>query len=297
MFRGLRYTVKETFVSLFRGKVMTIASIFSITAMLLILGLFFLLTVNVNMATEGVKNQFDNIEVFLLDETTEEDAAIIQRSLSSMDEVPGVAFISKDQAMQEFKTRFGSNAHLLDGLTTNPLPNSLRVTIKDISSGEFVAEICRNFAGVEDVRFYQTEVSKILDITNVIQKGALIIIAFLIIVSIVVVSNTIRLTVMARADEIKIMKNVGATNWFIRGPLLLQGLFIGCLSALIALGITWFAYQQFTEEYGYQVAALLTMQMVDPWFMLINLAWVFVALGTGIGAVGSIISIRKFLKA
>ncbi len=297
MFRGLRYTIRESFVSLFRSKVMTVASVFSITAMLLILGLFFLLTVNVNMATEGVKNQFDTIEVFLLDETTEEDAAIISKSLTSMDQVADVQFISKDQAMAEFRQRFGSNAYLLDGLTTNPLPNSLRVKLSDIQDGELVAEICRNFSGIEDVRYYQSEISKILDVTDVLQKGALIIIAFLIIVSVVVVSNTIKLTVMSREAEIRIMKNVGATNWFIRGPLLLQGILIGCISALIALGVTFFVYREFVATYGSQVAALMTMEMVSPEFMLINLAWIFAALGASIGAFGSIISMRKFLKA
>jgi cell division transport system permease protein len=93
------------------------------------------------------------------------------------------------------------------------------------------------------------------------------------------------------------MKNVGATNWFIRGPLLLQGILIGCISALIALGVTFFVYREFVATYGSQVAALMTMEMVSPEFMLINLAWIFAALGASIGAFGSIISMRKFLKA
>ncbi len=297
MIRGLRYALTQAFVQVFRNKGMSLASIFSITAMLLILGLFFFLTVNINIATEGAKQQFNTIEVYLLEETSRSDADIITQSLLSMDEIAGVTYVSKEEAMEHFKERWGDKAYLLDGLAENPLPNSLRVELVSLEDGQLIYEACRNLIGVEDVRYYQDEVKKILTITDFIQQGALIIILFLIIVSVVVVSNTVKLTVMARQREIMIMKYVGATNWFIRGPLLAEGMMIGCISAGISLGLIWVIYSRVVELFSTQALLLFSTSFVAVGFMMSNLVWIFIALGMSIGAFGSILSMRRFLNA
>ena len=276
---------------------MSLASIFSITAMLLILGLFFFVTVNINIATESAKQQFNTIEVYLLDETSKEDADIITQSLLSMDEIAGVTYVSKEEAMEHFKDRWGDKAYLLDGLAENPLPNSLRVELVSLEDGQLIYEACRNLIGVEDVRYYQEEVKKILTITDFIQQGALIIILFLIIVSVIVVSNTVKLTVMARQREIMIMKYVGATNWFIRGPPLAEGMMIGCISAGISLGLVWMIYFRIVELFSTQALLLFSTSFVEVGFMMRNLIWIFIALGMSIGAFGSILSMRRFLNA
>ena len=297
MINSLSYSLKQALKQIWRNKVMSIASMFSITAMLLILALFFVLTVNVNMATEGLKDQFDTVEVFLLDDISANNLVQIQKSVRGMEEVEDVEYISKAQALEDFKVRFGENGYLLDGLAENPLPNSLRVTLNDISKGEMVAEVCRNMDGVEDIRYYATEVSKILDITAILQKAALVIVAFLIIVSIVVVSNTIKITVEARKKEIAIMKYIGATNWFIRGPMLLEGVLIGLFSALISFGVTSALYAKLVANYGEKIMLLVSTSLVDAKYMTLTLIWIFIALGVSIGAVGSIISMRRYLKA
>jgi len=297
MLRGISYTLKQAASQVWRNKVMSLASMFSITAMLLILGLFFVITVNVNMVTEGIKDQFDTVEVFLLDETSYKEAMTMQKSIEAMDEISSVEYIPKDVALESFKERFGENAYLLDGLAVNPLPNSLRVKLADLQDGEIVAELCRNMDGVEDVRYYKTEVNKILSITNAIQKAALVIVVFLIVVSVIVVSNTIKITVEARKSEIQIMKYIGATNWFIRGPMLTEGMLIGLISALVAFGISSAVYAKIVDSLNEQMMLLLSTNFVDAAFMTKTLVWIFVALGVAIGAEGSIISMRKYLKA
>jgi cell division transport system permease protein len=297
MIRGLKYTLSQAFVQVFRNKGMSVASIFSITAMLLILGLFFFLTVNINLATENAKQQFNTIEVYLLDETTVEEADIITQSLLSMDEIAGVTYVSKEEAMENFKERWGDKAYLLEGLSENPLPNSLSVQLASLEDGGLIYEACRNLIGVEDVRYYKEEVGKILAVTDFIQKGALIIIAFLIIVSVVVVSNTVKLTVMSRQREIMIMKYVGATNWFIRGPLLAEGMMIGCISAGISLVLIWLIYSRMVGLFSTQALLLFSTSFVEVGFMMKNLIWIFMALGMSIGAFGSILSMRRFLSA
>jgi len=112
-----------------------------------------------------------------------------------------------------------------------------------------------------------------------------------------VVSNTIKLTVFNRADEISIMKYVGATNWFIRGPFLVEGILIGIISAVISLAITYLVYDQIVDIISDQVYQMLSMPMVPVGFLIFNFAWIFLALGVSIGSCGSIISMRKFLDA
>jgi len=297
MIRGLRYALTQAGVQVFRNKGMSLASIFSITAMLLILGLFFFITVNINIATENAKQQFNTIEVYLLDETTKQEADVITQSLLSMDEIADVRYISKDEALKTFKKRWGEKSYLLDGLPENPLPNALRVELANLEDGRLIYEACRNLIGVEDVRFYQEEVSKILSLTDFVQKGALIVIVFLIIVSVVVVSNTVKLTVMARQREIMIMKYVGATNWFIRGPLLAEGMMIGCISAGVALLLTGITYSRLVDLFATQALLLLSSSFVEVGFMMKSLSWIFIALGASIGAVGSILSMRRFMNA
>ena len=296
MIKSLLYTVKNAIKQLWRHKGRAVTTIFSITCMLLILGLFFFITVNITFATEALKAQFNTIEVFLLDTTGENDAQVMINSLTHMSEVDRVEYITKDQAMEEFKERLGSKGRMLDGLPENPLPNSLRVTLVDISDGDFIAQICRSFSGVEEVRYYATEVVKILSISEALQKACIVIIVFLIVVSITGVYNTVKLNVMSRQAEIGIMKCVGATNWFVRGPLLMEGVLIGAVAAGISLAATSTIYRRVLELFNEQVKMLFSTGLVPREFMIENLAWIFMAMGISIGAIGSIFAVRRFLK-
>ncbi len=297
MFKGVIYSIKQAFKQIFRNKGMSVASVFSITAMMLILALFLFLTVNLNFLTENVKDQFGTIEVFLLDETDRDQADAMISDIHKMNGVRSVAFVSREEAMEEFKERWGSNAYLLDSLSENPLPNSIRIELIDLEAGDMIATYLMSLPGVEDVRFYRDEVNKVINISYVVQKGALIVIAFLVVISILVVSNTIKLTVMARQEEISIMKYIGATNWFIRGPLFFEGILIGVISAGLSVGISSYIYIKLYESLGEQAFKLFSSQLVEPEFLIVNIVWIFLALGIGIGTCGSIVSMRRYLKA
>ena len=297
MIKGFFYSLKQAFKQLFRNKGMSFASVFSITAMMIILALFLFLSININYLTENVKDQFGTIEVILLDETTEEQSDEMMAELRDLSGVEDVMFISKDMAMEQFKISWGSNAYLLDGLDENPLPNSIRITLSDLESGDLIVSYIGRMDGVEDVRFYRDEVSKVIKISSAIQRGALIVIAFLVVISIIVVANTIKLTVMAREDEISIMRYIGATNWFIRGPMFIEGILIGGLSAAIAVSLSSFIYVKLCDALGERAFSLFYTQLVEPRFLIINIIWIFAALGIGIGTCGSMISMRRYLKA
>ena len=289
------YTLKQAFLQVFRNRNMALASIFAIMAMLLILSIAFILVININTAAHSIKNDYDSIEIFLDDKTTREEAEVIIDDIRTKDGVEDVYYKTKAEALEEFRGRWGENAYLLDTLTENPLPNSVVILIADLEKAEAIAEVAATYDGIEDVKFYKDTVDKLLKATNFIQVAAIIIMAFLIIVSVVVVSNTIKLTVVNRANEINIMKYVGATNWFIRGPFLCEGIIIGIIASAISVGISALIYSKLVEAIGDQVFSLLSIPMVPVDFLVFNFAWIFLALGVSIGACGSIISMRKFL--
>jgi len=289
------YTLKQAFLQVFRNRTMALASIFAITAMLLILSIFFILLININTAAQAIKNDYDSIEIFLDDKTTVQQAEVIIDDLRNKEGVEDVYYKTKEQALQEFRGRWGENAYLLDTLTENPLPNSVVILIADLEKAEAIADSAGQYDGIEDVKFYKDTVDKLLKVTNFIQVAAIIIMGFLIIVSVVVVSNTIKLTVFNRANEINIMKYVGATNWFIRGPFLGEGIIIGIIASGISVGISALIYSKLVEAIGDQIFSLLSMPMVPVNFLVLNFTWIFLALGVSIGACGSIISMRKFL--
>ena len=295
--KTLAYTIKQAFIQFGRNRSMSVISIFAITCMMLILSLFFILFININAAAETIKGDYDSIEVFLLDETTQDDANVMIDDLKQQDGVEDAYYKTKDEAMAEFRARWGDNGYLLDSLEDNPLPNSVVIKIADLEKADAIAEHAATYEGIEDVKYYKSTVDKLLKATDFIKISAMIIMLFLIIVSIIVVSNTIKLTVFNRADEISIMKYVGATNWFIRGPFLVEGILIGVISAAIALAITYLVYNQIVDIIADQVYQMLSMPMVPVNFLIFNFAWIFLALGVSIGSCGSIISMRKFLDA
>ena len=297
MFRRFFYTIKQAFVQVFRNRAMTVASVFAITAMLLILGLFFIIVININTAATMIKQDYDSIEVFLLDTTTKEQADTMMASLDGQPGVDSVSYRTKAEAMAELQTRWGDSGYLLDSLASNPLPNSIVIKINSLEAANDIAAKAATFDGIEDVKYYKETVDKLMGATKFIQMAAIIIMVFLIIVSIVVVSNTIKLTVFNRAREISIMKYVGATNWFIRGPFLAEGIIIGLFSAAISVGIAAVVYDKVVALIGKDVFAVLSTPMVPVEILIYNLIWIFAALGVSIGACGSIISMRKFLDA
>lgn len=276
---------------------MSLASIFSILAMLLILGLFFVIMVNLNLFTEVVKQDYDQVEIFLSDSTTQEQTQDIMSKIESYDGVSEAAYRTKDEALAIMKERWGDSGYLLDSLGENPLPASIMISVESIENAQKVSEFAGTLEGVEDVQFYKETVEKLTSVTNFLQIGALIVMAFLVVVSVVVVSNTVKLTVVARAKEIRIMKYVGATNWFIRGPFIAEGIIIGILAALVSTGLISLIYKQIIEGLGAQVLAIVSCPLIPAGYMAANMLIIFLALGISIGAWGSIISMRKFLDA
>ena len=288
-------SIKQAFSQIRRNIAMTLASMFSITAIMLILGLFFIMMVNVNTIVENVRNDFDTIQIYLLDDTDEARKDQIMEEFRNMPDVAEVTYLTKDEALESFKESWGDNAYLLDNVKENPLPNTIVLKVPVLESADALVASAKEMPGIEDVNYYQDTVKRLMQVTQFIQIGALVVIVFLVFISVVVVSNTIKLTVLAREKEINIMKYVGATNWFIRGPFLVEGMIIGAISALISVGVVTFFYHWLIDTIGTELIVIFSTGLVPEGHLAGNLVVIFLALGISIGACGSIVSMRRFL--
>ena len=294
--RTIVYSVKQAFRQISRNRTMMFTSLFSITAMMLILGLFFMLAVNIDVLSQRAEEQFDMVELYLKDSVSDTERMELSEKIGAMECVETVQYVSKEKALKIMKKRWGNNGYLLDGLSSNPLPASLQVKMKTIGKTAGFVKTIRKEKGVEDVACRQDEIDKIMKITEHIQIGVVIVIFFLIIVSVVVVANTIRLTVLARGSAISIMKYVGATNWFIRAPFLMEGIIIGVAAALLSALIVSGLYEAFADHYSEKFLVMLSMQLLPVSSLAGKVTAIFLGLGISIGAVGSIISMRRFLE-
>ena len=289
------YSLKQAFKQIKRNKGMTFTSTFAITAMLIILGMFMMVIINITTAAEIIKSDYNNIEIFVKDSVKAEELDKVRDDISQWKDVNTATVRTKAEAMEILKISWGENGYMLEGLNRNPLPNSIVITVDNLENSDSVVSKAEKLDCVEDVSYYKDTVDKLLSATKGFQMAAFVTIIFLIIVSTVVVSNTVKLTVLNRSEEIEIMKYVGATNWFIRAPFLLEGIMIGLVSALLSAGLISLIYKSVIEVIGDQLALMISMPLVPISFISVNLIWIFIALGVSIGAWGSIISMRRFL--
>ena len=291
----LGYNLKQSFSQMNRNKGMYFTSTMAITAMMLILGLFFVTFVNINLFAATIEKDYNVIQLYLAEGSTEETAQSVGAQLEAMNGVDHITYVTKDQALETLKERWGENGYLLENLPENPLPDSYSVYVKDKDAANRVAIAAESVEGVDDVVYYQDTIEKLAQVSRFVEMGSIITMGFLIIVSIIIVANTIKLTVFNREKEISIMKYLGATDWFVRAPFIWGGIIVGVISALIATGLTHYIYQKVTEMIGTDVTRILSVSVVPAEYLTTNLLIIFLCLGVSIGTCGSIISIRRFL--
>jgi len=278
-----------------RNKGMYFTSTLAITAMMLILGLFFVAFVNVNLFAASIEKDYNVIQIYLKEGNSEEVNRGIETALRESQGVDEVTYVSKDEALVTLKQKWGENAYLLENLPENPLPESYMVYVEDKDAANSLAESAASLEGVEDVVFYRDTIEKLAQVSHFIEMGSLIAMAFLVIVSVIIVANTIKLTVFNREKEIGIMKYLGATDWFVRAPFIWGGVIVGMVSAFNATGLTYLIYTRIVRIIGSDIARIMSVTVVPADFLVKNVLIIFLCLGISIGVCGSIISIKKFL--
>ncbi|MBP2001749.1 cell division transport system permease protein [Paenibacillus shirakamiensis] len=301
-FRTFLRHLREGTKNVFRNGWMSIASITSIIVSLLILGVFILLVLNVNAFADDADNQVQ-ISAFLNSKVPQAEVDKIRNEIAMMPEVSKVDFVSRNQGLKDFKSKLGDNGKdLLDGYTeeTNPIPDTLKVEVIEPTTVAFVASKIEALnkkytdAPIFKVNYGQGTIEKLFKITRTIRNVGFIFVVGLGIMAMFLISNTIRVTILARRREIGIMKLVGATNFFIRWPFFVEGGLIGLIGSLVTSAVLIFGYRQMVESVSQDISLPIHLiPMSDIGLPIVSL---MIGLGLLIGIWGSTVSIRKFLK-
>lgn len=278
---------------------MGLASIGSVTAVLIILGFVLIVVLNVNNVALVTKETFDEIAVYLKDDVEGSSIDEIGKSFKDIDGVMGVAFQTKEYALEQLKEDWGEDAFLLEGLRKNPLPNTYIVQLKDVSKAEQVIKQIQTYEGVESVQYYKDAVNSLIKIAAFVKKAGAAMIIILLLISVFIISNTIKITVLNRYKEIELMQYIGATNGYVRGPFMIEGVMLGLLGSVVAILIIFLGYNYIINYLAGRYIALLSGMsgyMVGVEMILNDLIIIFLTIGIGIGILGSLISLKKFLS-
>ena len=291
------YLIGEGFGNVFKNKKSTGASLMIMCATMIIFGIFLILTENINHFVAEVESA-QGIQVFIVNEATQEQIDEVGEKIRALNGVSTTVFVSKEDALNQMKERFGDKQDLLAGYEENNIfPASYVVTLTDLSMSKDVQNQILTFENIKKITSKDETVATLISLANGIKIITGVILILLIIISIFIIANTIKLTVHARRKEISIMKYVGATNGFIRWPFIVEGMIIGVFSSLISIAVVGVAYSALAEKLvNSQFMQVINMSLVTFSDMFSSIIFVYMLLGIGIGAIGSVISMRKYLK-
>lgn len=295
----LGYLIGEGFSNVFKNKKSTGASLMIMCATMIIFGIFLILGENINHFVDQVESE-QGMQVFVKNEATQEQIDELGEKIRSIDGVSTVEFVSKDEALEQMKERFGDKQDLLDGYEgdNNIFTASYVVTLTDLSKSKTVQDQINTYSDVVKKITSKDEVTTtLINLANGIKIVTGVILVLLVIISIFIIANTIKLTVHARRKEISIMKYVGATNNFIRWPFIVEGMIIGILASIISIIIVGGAYTFIADKLvNVEFMQLINMSLISFGEMFNSIILVYMLLGIGIGVLGSLISMRKYLK-
>ncbi|MGO1581253.1 MAG: permease-like cell division protein FtsX [Peptoniphilaceae bacterium] len=297
IFRQGLNILSDSFKGIFRNFGMSLASTISITAMLTLFGFVFLIILNINLSVNHLGEEIDKVVIYLKDDITQGNLDDLISKVGSDDRVKEVKYTSKEEALEELKQSFGDKAHLLDLVKeNNTLPASLVVSLKDLSYSKEVSKIIEGSPGIERVDYHYELVNKMMTFEKGVKYIGIGVVLVLLLVSILIIHNTIKIAVANRKREINIMKYIGATNSYIRGPFVIEGIIFGIVGALIAFLLVYNVYDYYYVRMNPQIQSLLGMDIVRPINIKYDIGLIFLCIGIGIGYLGSLLSTKKFLN-
>ena len=293
------YLIKEGFRNIYQNRVISIAAIGVLMACLLLVGSSMLFTINVNELVGYFESQ-NEIMVFLDDDVEGEELTEFDAKIKNIANVSSAVFISREEGLRDWMEELGDDGTLLEWLLDdNPLQNSYRVTVKDLSVMEDTVNMIADINGVDTISASNEVARAVTGLKQAVTLGGMAVVAILAAVSLIIVANTIRITVFNRRKEISIMKYVGATDAFIRLPFLSEGILLGFISATIAFFLLWggyYALGQWLTGSALIWAELVTGQLVSFESVAVKLYLSFLGAGVAIGGLGSVLFVGKYIK-
>jgi len=290
--RTLQYVLAEAGRGVRRNRNLSLVSVTTVAVCLILLALVVLLALNFDAKAKELESQV-TIKVYLKDNTPPEVVKSLNDTIAKLDGVKDVTFINKDQALQELKSWL-QNDPVLEGVAElNVLRESFRIHVQRPEQVEPVATAVQGLQGVDEVDYRRGDVQKLFAFTRALRIFSYALVGLLALGTVFLVSNTIRIAIFARRREIGIMKLVGATDWFIRWPFIVEGTLIGLLGALLSLIAVWGGYKWLAD---YTARALPFFALIPPLAILPRVSLLLTAVGVLIGILGSALSLRRFLR-
>ena len=290
------YLIGEGFGNVFKNKKSTGASLMIMCATMIIFGIFLILGENINHFVDQVKSE-QGFQVFLKTDATDDEIQKVGEEIRAINGVSTAEYKDKTYALNTMKEKLGDKSELIEGYGEEYFPTSYVVTLTDLNLSKDVQNKILQIENVDKITSSDKTVSTLLSLARGIKAVTGVILVLLIVISIFIISNTIKLTVHARRKEISIMKYVGAKNNFIRWQFIVEGMIIGILASAISIVIVGGAYSILAEQaVNAGFMKTINMSLVGFKDMISSIIFVYMLLGIGIGALGSVISMRKYLK-
>ncbi len=291
---SLKYLTHEGFRNVWVNRLMSLASVTVLMACLIIMGAGIMIFFNINTLLDSVQSQ-NVVMVYVADDASEDETAQIGSSLNNIGNIESCEFVPKEEAFQKQIESMGGDSALFEGFDESPLPDAYKVTVKDLSQFENTVSQIKQIDKVDSVRENSDLASKLLSLRHAVSIVSIGLVVMLFLVAVFIIANTIRITMFSRKLEISIMKAVGATNWFIRWPFMIEGMILGTISGIVSLGVLWGLYALAEKAFS-QTLSLLGFKLVpftEYWWQILL---VFVAIGLFTGGFGSLVSMGKYLK-
>lgn len=294
---SIKYFIQEGFNGLLNSRLMIFASISTVAACVFIIILSFCVVGNIQFFLTQIEDTM-GISVFLEDNISAQQITDINETIKNIENVENVEFVSKEDALENVKNTW-EMPEILDGFdsSNNPFSNAFSVNIKNLSIQEEIIAELEQIQGIRNIQHSQDESKFLISINNILTVFGILIILVLAILSVVIIINTIKISVYTRKNEINIMKYVGATDWFIRWPFVIEGIFIGFIGSIIPILISWSVYD-ISIGVIYNIAPLIenVFTFKTSYDIFSSLTSISIFSGISLGVIGSMYSIHKYLK-
>lgn len=292
--RNLRYLTREGIRNIGANRLMSLASIAVLMSCLVMIGVAVLLFFNVDSLLQNIESQ-NVIMVFVEKESDEKAVEDVKAEIEAIENITNVEFVSKEQAYEEVLESLGNNSSILDGVDNSFLPDGFRVTVTDMLLFSQTVEQIRNVPNVMSIQENSDLASRLTKIRTAVSYVCIGVIVLLFVVALFIIANTVRITMFSRKREISIMKAVGATNSFIRWPFLIEGIFIGIISALLSILVLYGIYALASDAL-LTIFGILGGGLVNFWDYAGYILAAFLVLSVVTGGLGSTFSIGRYLK-
>lgn len=293
-FRIFGRSIRDALKSISRNFSLSMASILSVTITLIIVAVSMIIASNVNHATKNIEDEM-NIVVYVKKEATSEDVENLLAEIKNNNEVRETKYISKEEQKTNMSEYDDTFEVILNYLDENPLLDSVVVYVKDIKKMSDVAKEINDLPNVETTKYGEGMVEEVVGAFDVIQKITIGLVIALALVTVFLISNTIKLTIYSRKNEIEIMRLVGASNTAIKLPFLFEGLIIGIIGAIIPICVTIYGYViLYNSLNGYLFTEML--RLVKPYNFVFIISGILIVFGALVGMYGSVKAVRKYLK-